>query len=124
MRKLISASLGVLALAGMVQAATADAPVKQKARYRAPPPVVWTWTGFYVGGNLGYSWGRSSTDANFYNSTIGTLLFTTGENFKLNGVIGGGQVGYNYQNGNWVTGIEADFQGSGQRGSAIFNCGV
>jgi outer membrane immunogenic protein len=41
---------------------------------------------------------------------------------QLNGVIGGAQLGYNYQfNAKWVLGFEADIQGSGQRGSGTFN---
>ena len=35
---------------------------------KAPPPVaaaVWSWTGFYVGANGGYSWGRSRSNAAF-----------------------------------------------------------
>ena len=33
----------------------------------------------------------------------------------MDGVIAGGQVGYNWQTGNWVCGVEADFQGSDER---------
>jgi outer membrane immunogenic protein len=39
----------------------------------------------------------------------------------MNGAIGGVQVGYNWQAGNYLAGIEADFQGSGQRGTTSFN---
>ncbi len=39
----------------------------------------------------------------------------------MDGVLGGGQIGYNWQfNKSWVVGVEADFQGTGQRGSATF----
>jgi outer membrane immunogenic protein len=38
------------------------------------------------------------------------------------GVIGGGQIGYNWQFGNWVPGLEADIQDSGQRGSLTLIC--
>ena len=38
------------------------------------------------------------------------------------GILGGGQVGYNWQSGNWVTGFEADIQGTGQRGSGTIFC--
>jgi outer membrane immunogenic protein len=37
------------------------------------------------------------------------------------GIIGGGQIGYNWQNGAWVFGVEADFQGSGQKDSNTFS---
>ena len=56
------------AIATAAFAAMAAIPVASAAdiapRYtKAPPPMVevWNWTGFYVGGNVGYSWGRSDT---------------------------------------------------------------
>jgi outer membrane immunogenic protein len=51
MKKLLASVVGLGALAA-VPATAADMPLK------APPPVVvYNWTGFYVGGNVGYSWG-------------------------------------------------------------------
>jgi outer membrane immunogenic protein len=41
---------------------------------------------------------------------------------KLNGVIGGLQAGYNWQSANWVYGLEADIQWTGQKGSIAFSC--
>jgi outer membrane immunogenic protein len=89
---------------------------------------VYTWTGFYIGGNLGYSWGHAHTDLTgngvttttfgFFPSPFG---FTDSNTARLNGVIGGGQLGYNYQfSPNGVLGFEADFQGSHERGSGTF----
>jgi outer membrane immunogenic protein len=40
----------------------------------------------------------------------------------MNGVIGGGQIGYNWQRDRWVFGLEADIQGSGQKGSGSAVC--
>src|SRR5262249_25168666 len=97
MRKLslFSAVAGaVLGFAGAVQAA--DLPVK------APPPVVvpFTWTGFYVGGNIGAAWGhRDWADA-----TRG-LAFSQTSDARF---IGGGQAGFNYQFSNFVIGVEGD----------------
>lgn len=80
-----------------------------------PPPPPPSWTGYYVGVNLGYSWGRSSSDY-FTTSTNGSEA--TSDSVNINGVIGGGQIGYNYQfSPNYVAGLEADIQGSGERGS-------
>ena len=78
------------------------------------PQGVYNWAGFYIGGNVGYSWGRSDSD-NFADGVPVSTDLT-----KLNGVIGGGQAGLNFQARNWVFGIETDFQGSGQKGSDQF----
>src|ERR1700704_1953968 len=113
MRKIISTGIGLLALAGTIkQAGAADLPTKATL-YKAPPVVrVWSWTGFYAGLNVGYSFGRSGTTESFYDSGTGALLSSIDNRFNMNGAIGGGQVGYNWQFNNWVVGIEADFQGS------------
>jgi len=86
--------------------------------YAAP---LFTWTGFYVGGNVGYSFGRSN-DASTLTSSAGTALFASSGNSNLNGVIGGGQIGYNWQVQSFVFGIEADIEGSNEKGNRIFTC--
>jgi len=86
-----------------------------------PPPVPFTWTGFYAGGNIGYSWGNGFT--NFSDpelSSIGAPTFFSGSQ-SLNGVIGGPEIGYNWQvNPITVIGLETDFQWSGEKGSNSF----
>jgi len=123
MKRILFAAVG-LALAGL-PAAAADLPTK--APILKAPPDVWSWTGFYIGGNLGYSWGRSETDVTYFNPVTGLPIVPpagsiTSVDFNLNGGVGGGQIGYNYQTGNWVWGIEADIQWSGQDGDALFTC--
>ena len=88
------------------------------------PPMVapWSWTGFYIGGNVGYSWGNSDDSDITLTNTGGATLFTTPGSFNMNGAIAGGQIGYNWQANNWVLGAEADFQWSGQDGSTDFLC--
>src|SRR4051812_5024181 len=92
---------------------------------KAPPPVVavWNWTGFYIGGNIGYSWGRSG-DTSTLTNAAGTVLFTSANGTNMDGVIGGGQIGYNWQTQNWVWGLEADIQASDQKGRRDFLCGT
>jgi outer membrane immunogenic protein len=106
---------------GASSAMAADLPVKAR-----PMPVeVYGWTGFYIGGNVGYSWGRSRSDATF---TSGGTVITppagsvTQSNFNLNGGVAGGQAGYNWQTGSWVWGFETDLQWSRERGSGAFLC--
>ncbi len=88
-----------------------------------PPPPAWSWTGYYAGVNLGYSWGSSNFNETFLNSITSFPVFVASGNINnIDGVIGGGQIGYNWQYGNWIVGLEADFQGSGERGSGTFTC--
>jgi outer membrane immunogenic protein len=91
---------------------------------KAPAPIVavYDWTGFYIGGNVGYSWGRSSTNEAFTDALTGTILSAATAKFNLNGVIGGGQAGYNWQRDRWVFGLEADIQGFGEKGSTNAVC--
>lgn len=89
---------------------------------------VWSWTGFYVGANGGYSWGRSRTDVSYFNSATGAAIAPpagsiTSGSFDMNGAVAGGQAGYNWQNANWVYGIEGDLNWSDEKGRATFNCG-
>ena len=96
-------------------ASAADLPARMVTKAPPPPPPMYNWTGFYIGANVGGSWGRQDVSLV---TAAGAL--TNGND--INGVIGGGQIGYNWQgfNSRWVFGIEADIQGSGQRGSGSF----
>jgi outer membrane immunogenic protein len=85
-------------------------PVSAKAPMMAPPPVPFSWTGFYIGGNGGYAWGNSSDT----NPAFGTP--TTG-NFRTSGALAGGQIGYNWQFDAFVVGLESDFDWSNVKGS-------
>ena len=73
---------------------------------KAPPPPIavpiFTWTGFYIGGNLGAAWAQRSVTDIFGN----TFTRTSDARF-----IGGGQLGYNWQTGNFVLGVEGDIDG-------------
>ena len=97
-------------------ASAADLPVKAPI-YKAPvAPPPYNWTGQYVGFNLGGSWGSQD---NSLVTTTGVSVLSNSDH--LDGVIGGGQIGYNWQINQWVLGIEADFQGSGQKGDGSFS---
>jgi outer membrane immunogenic protein len=90
-----------------------------------------SWTGWYVGGNVGGSWGNARTDIAGSGTTVAlsfffrrfpaNVAFGDANTARLNGGIGGGQIGYNYQFGpRWVLGFEADIQGSSEWGSSTF----
>jgi len=91
-RALAVASLALAASA----AAAADLPRGPAPYYSPPPPTVYNWAGFYAGANLGYEWGS-----------------VTNNPTDPSGIAGGGQAGYNWQNGQFVFGAETDIQGSG-----------
>jgi outer membrane immunogenic protein len=118
---ILNAAVVAGALTGITAASAADLPART---YTKAPVMVdpgYNWTGFYIGGNIGYSWGRSSDTSSLTNGA-GTVLFTSIDRSDLNGVVGGGQVGYNWQMQNWLLGLEADIQGTGERGSRAFTC--
>jgi len=117
-RSLLLASVASSAIGLATAASGADMPVYLKA-----PPPVWSWTGFYLGGNVGYGWGKSDTTVSFFDPS-GNLLSSSNGAIGMDGVIGGGQIGYNWQNRNWVWGLETDLQASGQKGSGTFVCGL
>ena len=92
------------------------APVKA-----APGPVNFpiNWTGFYVGGVGGGAFGGHA-DATFAPApgTNNTFPFPGAtSSSRLAGILGGGEIGYNYQMGPWVLGLEGDFVWTNARGS-------
>ena len=122
MKRILISTIASAILAGIGAASAADMPLK------APPPpvVVDPWTGFYVGLNGGYSWGRSETNAGFFNATTGAAVVlpagVTSSTFKLNGGVFGAQAGYNRLNGSFLWGIETDIQWSGEKGNSNYAC--
>jgi outer membrane immunogenic protein len=120
MRKQLLAGVSVVALAAASPA------------FAAPPlPALYNWTGAYAGGNIGYSWG--STKSNFNDNGF-TDAFGPGgfccdflpssfpTSLKPNGVIGGFQVGYNWQvSPSWIFGIEGDLNLSAETARTSFS---
>jgi outer membrane immunogenic protein len=91
---------------------------EQQAAAAAYPLVTGTanWTGFYVGVNTGYGVARNPTSQTGIFNTTGTPVANEDYYLMPRGVIGGGQIGYNWQfTSQWVLGLEADIQASGQK---------
>jgi outer membrane immunogenic protein len=101
MKKYLLSSVAALGLVAAGAASAADLPSRKGPVVAPVYAPVFTWTGFYVGGNAGYAWGNVNTNG-------GLAITNTGD---LDGFVGGGQVGYNYQIGQFVLGAEADIQG-------------
>ncbi len=115
MKHVIVALLGTTAL-GVSIANAADMPTKAPVAVFAP----YNWTGWYVGGNIGYGWGRGATDVNPLPSaaTFVNLLPQTLD-ASPKGILGGAQFGYNWQSGSMVLGVEFDFQGADINGTVV-----
>ena len=114
-----AAAFTAIAATSVASAADLGARPYTKAPVMVEP--IYNWTGFYIGGNVGYSWGRSSDTSTLTNGA-GTVLFTSADRASMDGVIGGAQIGFNWQVQNWVWGLEADIQGSDQKGGRSFLC--
>lgn len=95
----------ILLLAGIGTASAADLGAPPPPQAYVPVAQVFSWNGFYLGGNAGYGWSTGS----------GTMATTAGNDpfsFNGNGFLGGAQAGFNWQWGCLVLGMEADFQGT------------
>lgn len=111
----ISILLGVafsFAVSGLAFAAD----IAVKAPPLPPPVPVFSWTGFYVGGNAGGHWGFDrlttvTTDPNGFFGTGGPAAIDAFSTMTVRptGFIGGLQTGYNWQFSPFVVGIEGDF---------------
>ena len=103
---LLAAAIGLVAS----QASAADLPRKAPAYVPpAPPPI--TWTGCYIGANVGGIFGRAKADFGF-----GELSTNN------SGFAGGGQIGCDYQfSGGWVIGIRNMFDGTSLSRDRTFN---
>ena len=106
-------ALGLAAVLAPAVAAAADIPYPTKAP-KYIPTYAPTWAGFYIGANVGYSWGPWSSTGFLPGATVAAPVGGTATP-NVNGWIGGGQIGYNWQSGNFVYGLEADFQLSEER---------
>jgi outer membrane immunogenic protein len=119
MKRILLASAAAIAIAAPAFAADlpAAAPVLMKAPAYVPG---YSWTGFYIGANLGGGFSTASDTASLLIASGAIVLGPTNTSTRLSGVIGGGQLGYNWQAGRFVFGLEADFDGSGETGSSNF----
>lgn len=108
--RILVAGAALIALGAVSPAVAAD--MSPAPFYKAPAMLPsYNWTGLYIGANIGGSFGNADTSVAFAGAGVAT------PSFNMDGVVGGGQIGYNLQTGSWIWGIEADFQGTSQSGS-------
>jgi outer membrane immunogenic protein len=101
MKRILLVAAATLAIAATAQAADIRPPPPTKAPPAFIPPPIFTWAGFYLGANVGYGW----ADGDGTVSPPATRFTGDGD-----GVFGGFQIGYNWQTGAFVYGLETDFQ--------------
>ena len=112
MRKLAFATGCVLTTAiGISTALAADISPRARQAQREPLYVAYNWTGAYIGLNGGGAWGSSSYAAPFASNSI-----------NASGALLGGTLGYNWQAGRTVFGLEGDIDWGNLRGSGV--CGA
>jgi outer membrane immunogenic protein len=104
MRLIGSTTFALLMLGTAASAADMSRPMPYSAPPLVAPP---SWTGFYLGVNIGSGFGEDRVGFGFAGAPA---LATIDSAFS--GFLGGGQVGYNYQFGSFVAGFEADLQAS------------
>jgi outer membrane immunogenic protein len=124
MRALLLSTVAFAALAG--SAFAADLPSRKEAPVYIAPTPVFSWTGFYVGGDIGAAWATTTASPTWLYGSSYSYYGLSSPSLNTSGFMGGGYVGYNYQmNQNFVVGLEGDFQGTTNSKSATWvtnNC--
>ncbi len=98
-----------LTIMGSLSAQFAGSPILANANAAAPAPA-FTWTGVYLGGQIGYGWGDNNGNVSY--ATPGGLSGVNPLNGDASGVIGGAHAGYDLQLSNWVVGLEGSVDGT------------
>ena len=113
MKKILLVTASLIALGATAPAVAAD--LAARPYTKAPPMIaaVYDWSGFYIGANGGWGSSRNSWDLS---RRVVRCLGNEGSHDSTGGTVGG-QVGYRWQAGTWVFGLEAqgnwaDFSGN------------
>jgi outer membrane immunogenic protein len=112
MRHLTALAASLVLGASLIGSATAAD--LQPAYKAAPAPApAFSWTGFYLGGHVGWGWGETNATPT---GLVG--LFVTPFQGDTDGVMAGATIGYNFQYGQIVLGAEGEFSWSDINGSS------
>jgi len=112
MKSLLIGCVAAATIATAIPAGAADLRLPTKAPPMAPVAVN-TWTGCYIGANIGGGWASEG-----YRDPTVIPADDLGSH-SISGIIGGGQIGCDYQMGPWVFGVQGMFDGTGVRGSHL-----
>jgi outer membrane immunogenic protein len=115
--------LGLVAISALISAPAMAADLRMPVKAPPAPSVaIATWTGCYIGGNVGGAWARTritdvgnAAGAPFASAGVAGQTFTV----DSSGIVGGGQIGCDWQTSNIVFGIQGDVGAMGIQGSAL-----
>src|SRR5580704_11456609 len=116
MMKIAIGVMSCIVAIGSLSASAADLPVVPVPSDEVPtlvPGIVFSWTGFYFGGNVGYGWLRNDP-------TVSGGGISGSATQTMTGAIGGGQIGFNWQINHLVVGLESDFEASAQKANSVY----
>jgi outer membrane immunogenic protein len=97
------------AFAALVSGTAVAADLSRPVMKAAPMAPVTSWTGCYIGAQVGGQWGRDHT-AEYITAT--GAFNNLNQHFNSDGFVGGGHIGCTWQTGVWVWGLEGDFEGA------------
>jgi outer membrane immunogenic protein len=122
MKRIVLLTVAAMGITFSQSAFATDLGVRPAPVYAPPAPIAVapTWTGVYIGFNSGWGWSNTNNNNLTFSPTVpgGFVPFTIGSGRNnFNGPVFGGQLGYNYQAGNWVFGVEGDVDGANIRNS-------
>lgn len=117
--KLIAAFACTTALVSTGAASAADLGARPYAKAPAYMESMFNWTGFYVGGHIGGAWTNEQFTNNGTGAPFGDLTPGQGYRQRNSGILGGAQIGYNWQANNYVFGMEGTISGLDNKGSFL-----
>ena len=116
--KLIAAFACTSALVTAGAASAADLAARPYVKAPAYIEPLYNWGGFYVGGHIGGAWTNEQWINTANTSPFGDLAPGQGFRQRSSGIMGGAQIGYNWQASNYVFGLEGTISGLDNSGSA------
>lgn len=116
-------AFGIATAVPVAPAQAADIAVPGPSYYpkSIPPPAIYDWTGIYVGGHAG---GGILTDSVSQNGVSTSTSLLSSGNLRPAGVLGGAQIGANYEFVPWVVGVEGSWTESTISGSKSIGCSL
>ena len=117
--KLIAAFACTTALVSTGAASAADLAARPYTKAPAYIEPLFNWTGFYVGGHIGGAWTNEQFINNGNGGGFGDLVPGQGYRQRGSGIMGGAQIGYNWQANNYVFGMEGTISGLDNKGTVV-----